>query len=246
MGSLPEGTQSSAIVARAKGIIVDPNAEWAKVAVETDQPMQVFLRYVLPLAAIGPIASFIGMQVFGISVLGFSMKFTFMQALTASIASFVISLISIWVVAFIANLLSPKHGGKDDMAAAFRLVAYAWTASWLAGIFQLVPMLSILGLVGLYSLYLLYKGVTPVMGVPQEKAAVYTVLTILAAIVTMIIASFLTGQFTPTPDPAMGAGAGEMSIDMGEAGSMETNADGTMTITGPDGEEVTITVDDQQ
>jgi len=247
MGSLPENSQSSAIVARAKGILLNPSAEWAKIAVETDQPMQVFLRYVLPLAAIGPLASFIGMQVFGISILGFSMTFTFMQALTVAIASYVLALISVWVIAFVANLLSPKFGGKDDLASAFRLVAYSWTASWVAGIFGLLPMLSILGLLGLYSLYLLYKGVTPVMGIPQDKAAVYTIVTVLAAIVAMIVANVVVSQFTaPMLAPALSNPAGQMSIDMGEAGSMETNADGTMTFTGPDGEEVTINVDTGQ
>ena len=244
MASLPENSRSTDIVARAKGIIVDPSAEWAKIALETDQPKQVFMRYVLPLAAIGPISSFIGMQVFGINAMGFSMKFTFMQALTVAIASYALALISVWVIAFIANLLSPKFGGKDNLPAAFRLVAYSWTASWLAGIFGLVPALSILGLVGLYSLYLLYKGVTPIMSVPQDKAAAYTVVTVLAAIVAMIVANVIVGLFTaPIISSAMTAPAGPMSIDMGDAGSIQTGPDGSVTMTGPDGEKVTINPD---
>jgi len=245
MASLPENSHSTALVARAKGIIVDPSAEWAKIALETDQPKQVFLRYVLPMAAIGPIASFIGMQVFGISALGFSMKYSFMQAFTVAIATYVMALVSVWVIAFIANLLSPKFGGKDDLAAAFRLVAYSWTASWLAGIFGLVPMLSILSLVGLYSLYLLYKGATPVMSVPSDKAAVYTVVTVLAAIVAMFLASIVVGLVTAPMliSAASSAPAGQMSIDMGDAGSFQTGPDGSVTMTSPDGETVTINPD---
>ena len=245
MASLPENSRSTDIVARAKGIIVDPSAEWAKIALETDQPKQVFMRYVLPLAAIGPISSFIGMQVFGISMLGFSMKFTFVQALTVAIATYVMALISVWVVAFIANLLSPKFGGRDDLPAAFRLIAYGWTASWLAGIFGLYPALSILSLVGLYSLYLLYKGVTPVMSVPQDKATVYTVVTVLCAFVAMFVANLVVSGITAPImlSAASSAPVGQMSIDMGEAGSMQTGPDGSVTMTGPDGEKITINVD---
>nr|WP_283773432.1 YIP1 family protein [Altererythrobacter sp. KTW20L] len=151
-----------------------------------------------------------------------------------------------WVVAYVANYLSPRFGGRDDYPAAFRLVTYSWTAAWLAGIFGLIPMLSILGILGLYSLYLLYKGATPVMGVPQDKAVGFTAVTIIAAIVAMFLVNLVIGLFTAPTMMAgtMGSGMGDrMSIDMGESGRIDSNADGTMTITGPDGETMTITID---
>lgn len=247
MGSLPENTQASAIFARAKGILMDPSAEWAKIATETDPPKQVFLRYALPLALISPLASFIGGQLFGLGGFGITINIGLVSGLTIAVVSFVLSLVSLWIVAFAANLLSPKFGGKDDFPAAFRLVAYGWTAAWLVGIFGLVPMLGILGILGLYSLYLLYKGATPVMGVPQDKAGGYTAVTIVAAIIALLVVNVVVGLFTaPLMMAGMSAEANGVSIDMGANGSMESNADGTMTITGPDGEEMTITVDDGQ
>ena len=247
MSSVPENSQANAIFARAKGILKDPTAEWAKIAVETDPPKQVFLRYALPLALISPVASFIGGQVFGLGGFGFSINLSLTAGLTIALVSFVLSLVSLWIIAFAANFLSPKFGGKDDFPAAFRLVAYSWTAAWVVGIFGLIPMLSILGLLGLYSLYLLYKGAGPVMGVPQDKATGYTVVTIVVAIAAMFIVNVVIGLFTaPLLMAGMSGGSDQVSIDMGENGSMVTNADGTMTITGPDGEEMTIPMNGAQ
>ncbi len=44
------------------------------------------------------------------------------------------------------------------------------TASYLSGIFGLVPALAISGIVGPYSLYLFYVGATPVLAVSEDKA----------------------------------------------------------------------------
>ena len=247
MDSLPENAQASAIITRAKGILMDPAAEWAKIATETDPPKQVFLRYALPLALISPLASLIGGQLFGLGGFGISLNLSLTAGLTIAVVSFVLSLVSLWVIAFVANFLSPKFGGRDDFPAAFRLIAYSWTAAWLVGIFGLIPMLGILGIIGLYSLYLLYKGAGPVMGVPQDKATGYTVVTIVAAIVAMFAVQLVVGLFTaPLLMAGMSGASDQISVDMGENGSMVSNADGTMTITGPDGEEMTITMDGNQ
>lgn len=245
MVELPQNENATALIARAKGILLTPSAEWAKIATETDQPKSVFMTYALPLALIGPLANLIGWQLFGFGGMGISINIGLVSGLTIAVISFVLSLVSLWVIAFAANFISPKFGGRDDFPAAFRLVTYSWTAAWLAGIFGLLPALSVLGILGLYSLYLLFKGATPVMGVPQDKAVGYTVVTVVAAIVAMFVVNVVVGLFTAPLLMAGMTGAGDaMSIDMGANGSIQTGADGTMTITGPDGEEMTITVDD--
>jgi hypothetical protein len=245
MVELPQNENATALIARAKGILLTPSTEWAKIATETDQPKSVFMTYALPLALIGPLANLIGWQLFGFGGMGISINIGLVSGLTIAVISFVLSLVSLWVIAFAANFISPKFGGRDDFPAAFRLVTYSWTAAWLAGIFGLLPALSVLGILGLYSLYLLFKGATPVMGVPQDKAVGYTVVTVVAAIVAMFVVNVVVGLFTAPLLMAGMTGAGDaMSIDMGANGSIQTGADGTMTITGPDGEEMTITVDD--
>ena len=46
------------------------------------------------------------------------------------------------------------------LASAMKVSAYAPTAAWLAGVFYILPALSILAIFALYGLYLLYTGIT--------------------------------------------------------------------------------------
>ncbi|HMO69792.1 MAG TPA: Yip1 family protein, partial [Novosphingobium sp.] len=153
----------STLAARAKAIVLTPRDEWPKIAAETDSPGDVFRRHVLPLAAIGPVASLIGGQVFGYGAFGFSYKPGLVAALGSAVVSYAITLLGIWVLSLIADFLAPKFGGESNRAQAFKLVAYGATASFLAGIFGLIPSLGVFALLGLYSLYLFYTGSGPLM-----------------------------------------------------------------------------------
>jgi hypothetical protein len=62
------------LVERAKAMIVSPRSEWPKVAAEPDDVRNVFMRHVVPLAAIGPIAGLIGGQLFVASSSGPQVK----------------------------------------------------------------------------------------------------------------------------------------------------------------------------
>lgn len=191
---LPVKSGSNGLVDRAKGILVDPKKEWAVIAGEATEPMKVFTTYALPLILIGPIATFLGILAFGYGV---GIQLGIGVAIGMAVMALVTSVLGLFVVAFAANILSPQFGGRNDFPAAFRLVAYSWTAIWLGGIFALVPMLAMLGwLVGLYSLYLLYLGAGPVMGVPEEKSVGYVVVTILAVIVVQIVFYFVAAMIT--------------------------------------------------
>ncbi|QUL38575.1 Yip1 family protein [Erythrobacter sp. JK5] len=216
---------------RAKAVTLKPAETWPVIAKETDAPMQVFLRYAVPLAAIGPIASFIGGQLFGYGMFGISWKPTFLGGLSQAITAYVLTLASLWLIAWVANFLSPKFGGKDDFSSAFRLAAYSMTAAWIVGIFGIVPALSILGLLGLYSLYLFYKGASPMMDVPQDKATGYTVVTVVVAIVANIVIGMIAAAITgPAQMPNMagdGYSSGDTTIQIdSETGRATINVDG--------------------
>jgi hypothetical protein len=104
-----------------------------------------------------------------------------------------LSLAGVYVVAVIARWLAPQFGGRDDLVQALKLIAYAHTASWVGGLFYLIPPLSIVSLLlTLYGLYLLYLGAAPVMGVPAESAVTYTVALIITVIVVFVLIGFIT------------------------------------------------------
>lgn len=223
------------LVDRAKAIVLTPREEWPVIAAEPDTQGDIFRRYVLPLAAIGPVAGFIGGQIFGYGALGFSYRPGLVAGLSTAVVSFALSLLGIFVLGLIADFLAPKFGGVSDKLAAFKLVAYGATASWLAGIFGLIPSLGFFGLLGLYSIYLFYTGAQPLMKVPQDKAAGYVAVTILCAIVLAIFVAPITAAVTglwaaATPSIAGASDDGELSgtlaipgagsVDMGKVQQM--------------------------
>jgi len=191
-----QGSSAPGIVERAKAVLMSPKNEWPKIAGETDSVRDIFFRYAVPLAAIGPVAGFLGGQLFGYGAFGFHYRPSLLGGLSTAITAYVLGLASIFLVSWIASFIASKFDGQEDFARAFRLCAYSFTAAWVAAIVRLVPSLSILSLLGLYSLYLFYLGATPMISVPQAKAAGYTAITVVAAIVIYLIVGALAATIT--------------------------------------------------
>jgi hypothetical protein len=191
------------LVDRAKAIVLAPKDEWPKIAREPSSIPEILRGYVLPLAAIGPVAALIGGQVFGLSALGFTYRPDLVWALSNVIIGYVLAVAGVFVLTFIAEFLAPQFGGEANRRQAFKMVAYSYTASWLAGFFGLIPALTFFSLLGIYSIYLLYTGATPLMKVPQNKALGYTAITILCALVLGLavapITAAITGLWTAGP-----------------------------------------------
>ena len=212
---LPQADDRS-IVERAKAILLKPVTEWPRIAASAETPGDMIVRYAVPLAAIGPLATFIHGQVFGYGALGLSWKPGLMAGLGSAVATYVLGLVGVIVLALIADWLAPKFSGVSNRPAAFKLVVYGSTAAWLAGIAQLLPGLGLLGLAGLYSLYLYYLGATPVMKVPQEKATGYTAVTIACAVVLYLVIGGVSGAFLGMMGSTMGSGAAITASDSGK------------------------------
>lgn len=180
------------IVARAKAIILKPKEEWPVIERETLSSGEIFTRYAIPLAAIGPLATFIGGQIFGYGAFGISFRPSLIGGLSQAIVTYILSLVGLFVVAFVADKLAPNFGGEASSRNAFKLVVYSMTAGWLANIFQLIPSLSLLAILGVYSFYLFYVGTGPLMKIPAEKRLTYTIVTVICVIVLYVIIGALT------------------------------------------------------
>ncbi|GAC1612885.1 MAG: hypothetical protein NVS3B27_08620 [Novosphingobium sp.] len=187
--------QSSSLVARAKALIMQPAAEWPVIAAEPATPADLMRGWAVPLAAIGPICAFIHGQVFGFGAFGISYRPGIVAGLSTLVVIYILGLVGVVVLALVAQNVAPRFGGVGDRAAAFKLVVYGSTAAWVCGIFQLIPGLGLLAILGLYSLYLYYVGATPVMRVPQDKAAGFTAVTILAAVLLYIVVGAVSSAF---------------------------------------------------
>lgn len=188
------------IVERVKKILLQPKSEWQIIAAETTTVGELYRSYIMPLAAIGPIASIIGLSIVGVNL---PMVEAYRMPLSMSIAhavlSYALTLVSVYVLSLIINALSPTFSGEKDGIQALKVAAYSSTAAWVAGIFALIPILGFLGLLGLYSLYLLYLGLPVLMKTPSEKSFIYTVVVVISAIIIFFIIGAISNIFISFP-----------------------------------------------
>ena len=188
------------LMARVQRLLLSPATEWDVIAGEPADTQAIYMNYVGPLVIAAALASAIGMTVVGIG--GIRLGATY--ALTSLIVSVVLQLVMVYVVAFVTNALAPQFGATPDMGQAFKLAAYSPTASWVAGLLMIIPMLSILALLGsLYSLYLLYVGLPKLMKPAQDKALIYTLAIIGVMIVLYIVVGALAASMMPAVTPMM-------------------------------------------
>ena len=171
------------LVERVKGILLQPKSEWGAIEGEPGSAGYLFPNYVAIVAAIPAVCSFIGTSLFGMG--GYRVGIGI--GLASAIVLYVLSLIGVFLVAYIIDFLAGTFGARKSPDNAMRVSAYAPTAAWVAGVFNIIPALSFLGILGLYSFYLLYTGITGLMRPPAEKALVYTIAVIICAIIVWIV-----------------------------------------------------------
>ena len=176
------------LIDRVRNIVVQPKNEWPKIADEATTPQSLYVNYVMILAAIGPLAILLrsgGM------------------AIAPAIVQYLIALLVTFLLALIVDGLAPTFGGQKNFVESLKLVAYSYTAAWIAGVFLVVPTLG--GIVSLlaavYGWYTFYLGVPLLKKCPQDKAVAYTIVVVICAIALVVmlagfVFSFLVGGGT--------------------------------------------------
>jgi len=190
------GGENMNITERIKGILLRPKEEWQTIAGETTTVSELYKNYIFILAAIGPVASFIGMSLVGISLpMGGVVRVSIARGIASAIVQYGLTLVGVYVLAYIIDALAPTFSGEKNLGQAFKLAAYSGTPGWLVGVFALIPFLGILGILGLYGLYLLYAGLPVLMKSPKEKSTGYTVAVIVTAIVIFVVIGAVSRAF---------------------------------------------------
>ena len=188
---------ASGIVQRVKDILLKPKETWPVIAAEPATTQSIYVPYVVVLAAIGPIAQFIGGQVFGFTAFGVTYHPPIGTALGSAVLSYGLSLAMVFVLALVIDGLAPNFGGQKDQVQALKVAAYSATAGWVGGIFGMIPPHGLIGMLfALYGLYLLYLGLPVLMKVPLDKALGYTAVVVIVAIVLVFIVSAIVASLT--------------------------------------------------
>ena len=173
------------LVERVKAILLSPKTEWQVIEGEPGDANYLFRNYVAILAAVPAVAAFLGYSIAGLGI---------GRALILAIFLYVIYCAAWYVEALVIDGLAPTFGGQKNFPNALKVAAYSSTAGWLAGIFQLIPPISVLSILGLYSLYLLWLGLPVLMKSPPDRATGYTAAVVVIMFVIMIIIGFIVGM----------------------------------------------------
>lgn len=173
------------LIERAKNMIVTPKTEWDVVAGESDTLSSVLTSYVIWLAAIPAASSLIGSVLIS-KVVG--MEF----AIKTAIIVYVGAILSFVVATYALDLLAEKFKSEKNLDKSAQLVAYASTASWIAGVCNALPIIGMLGSLagGIYAIYLMYLGLGPMKKTPEDQKIIYMVI----VFVVMIAVSVVVGS----------------------------------------------------
>ena len=182
---------------RVVNILKEPAKEWPVIAAESDNVGRLYREYIIPLSAIGPIATFLGLAVlgsllsFGVGMyagLGLGVLLVFM------VVSWVVGLASVYLVALIIEWLAPKFQSSGTRVDALKLVAYSMTPMWVAGVLNLIPLLGILVfLAALYGIYICYLGLPHVMKTPADQVVIFMIVAFVVIVIVQFIISVILG-----------------------------------------------------
>lgn len=177
------------IINRVINLLFSPQTEWAKVRDERITNPQIFLKYVIWLAALPALGYLIGFFRYPSLVLN----------LRAAIISFVFALVAVDSGAYVINLLANKFSSKKDVSHALKLVAFGATPLFVTGMLNFVPVVGkfIWAVGALYTAYLFYLGLPTLMATPSDKQVPYAVTSFVIFIglylILLILGGFIFG-----------------------------------------------------
>jgi hypothetical protein len=191
------------LLERAKNILLTPKSEWEVIKDEPLSISGIFTKYAMILAAIPALAGFIGYSLVGVSIPFFgNFRYPLGRGLIWALSTYILSLAGIFILALIVDKLALSFGAKKNLAASVKTVVFAYTASWIGGIFAIFPSLSMLAaLVSIYSLFLLWMGMKSLKEVPPNRILGYFAVTLIAAIAIFFVISLIVSSV------ALGGGA---------------------------------------
>lgn len=177
------------LIPRVQGILLRPRREWIKIKEEFFPLIsQLFSSYVLILVAVPPVIRLLANLLYG----GFRKPYSGWswnvvgKNLLFSIVIYIFSLIVVYIIGRIINVLAPIFSSRRSNLNSLKLAIYSLTPYWIGGMLYLVPRTGwiLRDLVALYGIYVLYSGfAASLMETPKEKVLKYLIVSGILAIV---------------------------------------------------------------
>ena len=173
--------------------MLQPRREWEAINGEFTNSLAIYRNYIVPLAAIGPIAYVLGVLVFGQQGTLFGVLETPLSAAVQdAIAHYILGLLSPFVVAIALEYLAPVFSGQGNRVQGLKVAAYASTPTWLFAVLGLLPRLAPFSLIGMvWTLYLFYSGAPLLLKVakdgPDRAVAFGAVAVVVGAVAALLV-----------------------------------------------------------
>ena len=162
------------------GLFKDPAEEWKKIRKENCSVGRCYCSHVLFLAAIPPLAFFVGATEIGWSVgaKGAVTKIAHDIGLMYTVLFYISILAGIFIMGAATNWMSRTYEVEPNLARSIGLSAYTVTPLFIASISFIYPVPWLILLISLlalaYTVYLLYVGVPVMMQISSEKGFLYS------------------------------------------------------------------------
>jgi Yip1 domain len=188
------------LVDRVKNLMLQPKSEWQVIDGETHTVQGLYTGYVMILAAIPAVCSFIGMSLIGMSFFGTSYRVPIASGAVSMVLHYGLTLAGVYILALIIDALAPNFGSQKNFMQAMKIAAFVPTAAWVGGVFSIIPMLSIIGLLfAIYTLYQLFLALPILMKTPPDKAVIYFVVVLIVMIVVGVVIGAVASLAMPNP-----------------------------------------------
>ena len=112
------------IIERVKGFATDPKVEWRAIDAEQITVQDLFTKYVMILAAIPAVASFIGLCIVGSGAFGSTVRMPLGAGVAYAALSYLLSLGWVYVLAMVIQAFSPKFEGHGEFIDALKVAAF--------------------------------------------------------------------------------------------------------------------------
>lgn len=187
------------IIERVKNILITPKTEWEVIDGEQATPGSLLTSYVLPLAVVAAIGALLQGFLFA-GTLG--LKYFIVTALIA----FISSVVTFYIASYIVDALAPSFASEKDINKSAQLVAYSRTPSYIAGLLSFIPVVGmLLGIAAwIYGIYIMYLGLAPLKKTPEDKKAIYLIVSYIIIFVVYVVLVAILGMILFS---AMGVGA---------------------------------------
>lgn len=192
MTASQDATPPSRIIDRIKGLLLRPSLEWEAIAAEQTTVKSLFRRYALPLALIGPLATYCHEVIFEGDGL--------LEATLLFVGGYAASLLTAYVLGIVIDGMATTFGSPKNSLASMKLGVYAMTPYWLIGAVSLISPALAFGLtltLGFYGAYLIYSGLTPLKQTMANKRLGYTAsVSLIWIVLNAIIALLVLAGFS--------------------------------------------------